>query len=288
MARKRLRLSGQIHTLVVERNRILVPRAMPMTMQIERDDSLSLVFSTPDPGFGWEMTNYEFDLSKYTEMTIRASAARVVFRSLLIETLGLRLHGDNNQLDFVACDIRSLNLRSSGTNQILFDPACALHNLTASLRQTLLRGARVSGLDNNSIEAREGSVVQLTIALDLPERIFTFEKDDDSQVWVSCSESGGAREVQQSRELWTISQSGLESICIAKQTPMLLASAAKPSGSAVCAVCRDSMPCVLIHPCEHACLCEICAARMEAAGLTSCPVCRGDIATLSRVYISCR
>ena len=54
----------------------------------------------------------------------------------------------------------------------------------------------------------------------------------------------------------------------------------------LCVVCITNPKCMLIRPCNHACLCIDCAKMLTTeAVLRECPLCRGDITGLERIYI---
>lgn len=52
-----------------------------------------------------------------------------------------------------------------------------------------------------------------------------------------------------------------------------------------CAVCLDKGVCVLFGPCDHICVCEVCANALLKSG-QPCPVCKGSIQTMKRVIFS--
>ena len=53
-----------------------------------------------------------------------------------------------------------------------------------------------------------------------------------------------------------------------------------------CVVCFDELVrLVLLKPCNHICMCEICTARIKN-GRNICPICRTDIFSTEQVYIS--
>ncbi len=59
------------------------------------------------------------------------------------------------------------------------------------------------------------------------------------------------------------------------------------TSSNVCAVCLERSSRVLVHPCEHLCLCKVCASEMyneEASSPPQCPICRCKITHISEVY----
>ena len=53
-----------------------------------------------------------------------------------------------------------------------------------------------------------------------------------------------------------------------------------------CVVCFINQKCMLIRPCNHACLCIDCAKMLaEESELKECPLCRGHINIIERIYI---
>eukprot|EP00800_Vazella_pourtalesii_P019018 TRINITY_DN6314_c0_g1_i1.p1 TRINITY_DN6314_c0_g1~~TRINITY_DN6314_c0_g1_i1.p1 ORF type:complete len:250 (+),score=29.00 TRINITY_DN6314_c0_g1_i1:148-897(+) len=53
-----------------------------------------------------------------------------------------------------------------------------------------------------------------------------------------------------------------------------------------CVVCFINQKCMLIRPCNHACLCIDCAKLLvEESDLKECPLCRGNIIRIERIYI---
>ncbi|CAE7467989.1 Rnf26, partial [Symbiodinium microadriaticum] len=55
--------------------------------------------------------------------------------------------------------------------------------------------------------------------------------------------------------------------------------------NALCCVCRDNNKTVLLLPCKHLCLCEVCSEHISTRRMTSCPVCRQAVSDALRVYI---
>ena len=54
----------------------------------------------------------------------------------------------------------------------------------------------------------------------------------------------------------------------------------------LCVVCLTNAKCMLIRPCNHACLCIDCAQLLTTESiLRECPLCRGNVVSLERIYI---
>ena len=53
---------------------------------------------------------------------------------------------------------------------------------------------------------------------------------------------------------------------------------------ALCVVCMDAPKDHLIRPCMHMCTCEACTRQLLQQGAQSCPVCRGPIEGIERVF----
>ena len=54
----------------------------------------------------------------------------------------------------------------------------------------------------------------------------------------------------------------------------------------LCIICFANPKCMLIRPCNHACLCIDCAKLLTTETvLRECPLCRGNILSLERIYI---
>ena len=51
----------------------------------------------------------------------------------------------------------------------------------------------------------------------------------------------------------------------------------------VCVVCQDAHPTHIISPCMHKCVFQDCGEQLQRAQ-PICPVCRGDIVSVDRVY----
>lgn len=56
-----------------------------------------------------------------------------------------------------------------------------------------------------------------------------------------------------------------------------------PVGNPECVVCTDKSPNYIIVPCFHLCLCQDCAPPIEKTG--NCPICRGEIKSINKVFI---
>ena len=52
-----------------------------------------------------------------------------------------------------------------------------------------------------------------------------------------------------------------------------------------CTVCLDNVREVLLHPCGHVCVCQDCSDRLKY-GDNQCPICRKNISSISKAYIS--
>ena len=53
---------------------------------------------------------------------------------------------------------------------------------------------------------------------------------------------------------------------------------------ALCVVCMDAPKNHFIRPCMHMCTCEACTQQLQEQGAQSCPVCRGPIEGIERVF----
>ena len=49
-------------------------------------------------------------------------------------------------------------------------------------------------------------------------------------------------------------------------------------------VCMDAPKNHFIRPCMHMCTCEACTQQLQEQGAQSCPVCRGPIEGIERVF----
>jgi RING finger protein 26 len=58
--------------------------------------------------------------------------------------------------------------------------------------------------------------------------------------------------------------------------------AAEQDQRAACIVCQDRPTCMVVLPCRHVCLCEVCSRLPE---LRLCPLCREAIDGSLRVYL---
>ena len=58
---------------------------------------------------------------------------------------------------------------------------------------------------------------------------------------------------------------------------------AEAEGS-LCVVCMDAPKNHFIRPCMHMCTCEACTQQLQEQGARSCPVCRGPIEGIERVF----
>lgn len=50
----------------------------------------------------------------------------------------------------------------------------------------------------------------------------------------------------------------------------------------ICCICMNSKRCILLFPCKHVCLCDVCG---NAKGLNKCPICITDIESKIKIYI---
>ena len=50
-------------------------------------------------------------------------------------------------------------------------------------------------------------------------------------------------------------------------------------------VCMDAPKSHVIRPCMHVCTCEACTQQLQELGTSCCPVCRGPIEGVERVFI---
>ena len=50
----------------------------------------------------------------------------------------------------------------------------------------------------------------------------------------------------------------------------------------LCRVCQDNARAYMIEPCCHYCLCVDCKDDVKETG--TCPICRGDITTIKKIY----
>ena len=66
----------------------------------------------------------------------------------------------------------------------------------------------------------------------------------------------------------------------------VVAPAAQPHAEeALCVVCMDAPKQYAIRPCMHMCTCEACTQQLQEQGAQSCPVCRGPIEGMERVFM---
>ena len=63
------------------------------------------------------------------------------------------------------------------------------------------------------------------------------------------------------------------------------AAAEAEAKEALCVVCMDAPKDHFIRPCMHVCTCEACTQQLQEQGAQSCPVCRGPIEGIERVFI---
>mmetsp|Transcript_22711 Transcript_22711/g.54818 ORF Transcript_22711/g.54818 Transcript_22711/m.54818 type:complete len:91 (-) Transcript_22711:61-333(-) len=58
-------------------------------------------------------------------------------------------------------------------------------------------------------------------------------------------------------------------------------------GASICVVCHDKTAVMAVIPCGHVCLCNACsdACMSGQAGANSCPLCRGDMQRVLRIYM---
>ena len=64
-----------------------------------------------------------------------------------------------------------------------------------------------------------------------------------------------------------------------------VAPAAQPEAlEALCVVCMDAPKQYAIRPCMHMCTCEACTQQLKEQNAQNCPVCRGPIEGIERVF----
>lgn len=49
-----------------------------------------------------------------------------------------------------------------------------------------------------------------------------------------------------------------------------------------CVICQDQFRNVILQPCNHLCVCEICFQKLE----NKCPVCKAQVANYQQIFIS--
>ena len=65
----------------------------------------------------------------------------------------------------------------------------------------------------------------------------------------------------------------------------LAAPAPQPQAEeALCVVCMDAPKRCVVLPCMHMCTCEACSQQLLEQGAQSCPVCRGPMERIERVF----
>lgn len=68
-----------------------------------------------------------------------------------------------------------------------------------------------------------------------------------------------------------------------RQQPTVLPAVTTASAAAKCDVCLEGKKDMVIIPCGHMCACGLCARKLHARG-DPCPICRGPIERVCRVY----
>ena len=59
--------------------------------------------------------------------------------------------------------------------------------------------------------------------------------------------------------------------------------AAEAAEAVRCCVCLDDEKTMVVVPCGHKCMCEPCATQLQKQG-AHCPLCRGPMVRVTRVY----
>ena len=71
---------------------------------------------------------------------------------------------------------------------------------------------------------------------------------------------------------------------VSTATTMTTTTTTTASAENTCTICLDEPANFLVTPCGHQCGCEGCLTRIQRNGGGRCPVCRGSIATIQRVF----
>ena len=67
-----------------------------------------------------------------------------------------------------------------------------------------------------------------------------------------------------------------------KQTPKVSETNPDAPNGAMCCICMDSEPTIMLAPCMHQCVCDVCVKELMERDFQSkkCPICRADIADI--------
>lgn len=60
--------------------------------------------------------------------------------------------------------------------------------------------------------------------------------------------------------------------------------AAEAADAIRCAICLDKEKTVVVVPCGHKCMCVACAKQLQASLAPRCPLCRGALERITRVF----
>ena len=290
--------------LFIEETQLKLPAAVRVVIE-ELGENLYITYVEQQPVYGFELCAYTVDTSGVQTIIIQSSGANIVFNTAWFNPdASLLVPGIDNTIEFSDCVISNLSINTTGRNALHFERQSMLNSVNANLSMTLLTGLKVRGRTTNKIDARNHSVVQISVCLAKDcKRTFSFNKDTTSMIAVTCS-TRGSREVLEDRELWSISDM-LDSIVPVDETADTTydvnmmdceqsdsgggaaAAAQSQASRPTCAVCREASPEMLLIPCNHVCLCPHCAGAFHNRNIQLCPVCRASVEKVTRVYISC-
>jgi hypothetical protein len=54
--------------------------------------------------------------------------------------------------------------------------------------------------------------------------------------------------------------------------------------STLCCICLTQLKCMVVIPCGHICLCGACATASQERRIISCPICKGNIQGIFRIF----
>jgi hypothetical protein len=229
-----------------------------------------------------------YDLPYYSRLQnleIACTRSVIIVEDLLFENQAcVRVVRKNNTVFFRHNKMNFLNLHCSASKNLIdFTEQEPLQEVDCSIKGSALYGLQVVGYNESRLHASGNSVAILNIPFSSHRRKFFFAPVGQSRFVVLTPDLPHGRFVE-SEEQWTM-EAVLREISLNSE-PTSPSIEAK-SGMPICAVCRESLPTILLAPCKHLCICDKCIQYYQSTALRQCPICNGTVSHSERIFISC-
>lgn len=205
----------------------------------------------------------------------------------------LRITGSENVLQIWRLSGMRLTLEAAGDrNSVLFaEPEAPLQEVSLRLTgcHNTIEGLWLLGCSHSSISVANCSVVVAALEPDTQERQIEFDKDPGSTITVYLPLEQELRQVHARHEIWAFDSTLITIFTHPKARPLTrpppppsdLLALEPVEQRFICGVCRTAAPDHLLQPCGHLFFCASCYAQYTNH---QCPVCRGAIANVQRIF----